>query len=87
MCHQTTGLVGGELESRGMVTASVSLLPEISRKVRPPRSLAVPYALGFPFGEAHNPKLQRRVLRALLGLLERSDVPVFAELESARTRR
>ncbi len=84
MCHQTTGLVGAELERRGVVTAAVSLLPEITRKVSPPRALAVPYPLGFPFGRPNDPPLQRRILRALLDLTARRDVPLIEEFgESA----
>ena len=80
MCHQTVGLVGGELERRGIVTASISLLPEITAKIRPPRALVVPYPLGFPFGAADDPILQRRILQALLKLAERRDVPLVVEL-------
>ena len=83
MCHQTVGLVGGELERRGIVTASISLLPEITAKVRPPRALVVPYPLGFPFGRPDDPSLQRRILRAVLGLVERRDVPLVASLDTA----
>ena len=70
-----------EIERGGIATASVTLLPEITRKVRPPRALAVPYGLGFPLGEAHNRELQTEVLRQLLALLERDDVPVLEELK------
>ncbi len=80
MCHQTVGLVGAELERRGVVTASLSLLPEITRKIRPPRALEVPYPLGYPFGRPNDPPLQRRILRALLRLTSRDDVPLVAEL-------
>ncbi len=81
MCHQTVGLVGGELERRGVVTASISLLPEITRKIRPPRALEVPYPLGFPLGRPDDPPLQRRILRALLRLTSRDDVPVIEDLD------
>lgn len=85
MCHQTVGLVGGELERRGVVTVSVSLLPEITARVRPPRALEVPYPLGYPLGRPNDPPLQRRILRALLGLALRHDGPVIEELgEPAR---
>ncbi len=80
MCHQTVGLVSAELERGGIATASITLLPEITRKVRPPRSLAVPYRLGFPLGEAGRPELQRRILKELLDLVRRQDVPFIAEL-------
>jgi hypothetical protein len=53
------------------------MLPEVTRKVRPPRALAVPWPLGFPLGEPGEPELQRRVLGALLALLPRRDVPVL----------
>ncbi len=80
MCHQTVGLVGAELERRGVVTASISLLPEITRKIRPPRALEVPYPLGYPLGQPNDPPLQRRILRALLRLTSRDDVPLVEEL-------
>ncbi len=80
MCHQTVGLVGGELERRGVVTVSVSLLPEITARVRPPRALEVPYPLGYPLGRPDEPELQRRILLAMLRLASRHDVPLSEEL-------
>ena len=71
------GLAQAELERRGIVTASITMLPEITRKIRPPRALAVPYPLGFPLGRAGDPETQTAVLRALLALLHREEVPVF----------
>lgn len=56
------------------------MLPEITRKVQPPRALEVPYPLGFPVGEANHPELQRAVLRELLALTTRDDVPVMIPL-------
>ncbi len=53
------------------------MLPEITRKVQPPRALAVPYALGYPFGLPSVPDVQRCVLRALLSLCQRDDVPLL----------
>ncbi len=77
MCHQTVGLVQGALEERGFVTASITNLPEITAKIRPPRALDVSYALGFPFGEPNRPEVQRGILEALLALTNRQDVPVL----------
>jgi hypothetical protein len=74
---QTVGLAQQIIEERGISTASITLLPDITRKIGPPRALAVPYPLGFPFGEANNPGLQKTVLGALLDLLDRTDVPVL----------
>lgn len=77
MCHQTVGLVQAELERRGIVTASISIMPEITRKVAPPRALAVPYGLGFPLGEPGTPAVQRSVLDAMLALCRVSSTPVL----------
>ena len=79
MCTQTVGLAQAEIEKRGIPTASITMLPDITRKIRPPRALAVPYPLGFPLGEANNPDLQTEVLLALMDLLNRDDVPVLEE--------
>jgi hypothetical protein len=74
---QTVGLAQQIIEERGIPTASITLLEGITRKIRPPRSLAVPYPLGFPLGEPGNPGLQTSILRALLALVSRNDVPVL----------
>ena len=74
---QTVGLAQAAIEDRGIPTASITML----EKIRPPRALSVPYPLGFPLGEAHNRELQTEVLRQLLALLERDDVPVLEELK------
>lgn len=51
-------------------------MPTITRAVGVPRSLVVPFGLGCPFGAPDDPDLQRRVLRSLLALCARTDVPV-----------
>ncbi|MGM0577114.1 MAG: hypothetical protein ACQEXJ_15420 [Myxococcota bacterium] len=38
----------------------------------------------FPLGAPDDPELQRALLEELLGLCERTDVPVLAESEVAR---
>jgi hypothetical protein len=78
---QTVGLAQAAIEERGIPTASITMLAKITEKIRPPRALSVPYPLGFPLGEAHNRELQTEVLRQLLALLERDDVPVLEELK------
>jgi hypothetical protein len=80
---QTVGLAQAEIERRGIPTASITMLPDITRKIRPPRALAVPYPLGFPLGEANNPDLQTEILLALMALLDRDDVPVLEEFSEA----
>jgi hypothetical protein len=69
--------VQAELERRGITTASLTMLPEVTKKIRPPRALSVPWPLGFPLGAPNDVALQRKVLLALLALLSRTDVPVL----------
>ena len=69
MCHQTVGLVAGELERRGIATTSITMLPEITRKVRTPRALAVPFPLGYPLGRSGDSELQTRLSVSALELL------------------
>lgn len=80
MCPQTVGLAQAKIEERGIPTASITMLAKITKKIRPPRALAVPYPLGFPLGEANNPTLQTVILEQLLALLKRNDVPVLGDL-------
>jgi hypothetical protein len=53
------------------------MLPEITRRVRPPRALAVSYPLGYPLGIPVAPGVQLSVLRALVSLCQRDDVPLI----------
>jgi hypothetical protein len=75
MCHQTVGLVAGELEKRGIATTSVTLLREVTERVRTPRALFVPFPLGYPLGRPDDPELQTRILRAAFGLLSQPGPP------------
>ena len=61
-----------------MVTASLTMLPEVTRRVRRPRALAVPFPLGYPLGAPHDPDRQRDALIALLALCDATDVPLLA---------
>lgn len=83
MCHQAVGLIQAEIERRGISTASITLLSEVTRAVRPPRALSVPFPLGYPLGAPDDPPLQRRLLHALLALTAEDDVPVLRTLEPA----
>ena len=69
-----------ELERCGIATASVTMLPEITAAVRPPRALSVPWDLGFPLGAPDDPDGQRTVVRRLLALCTRAAVPFIEEL-------
>lgn len=58
------------MENRGIPTVTVTLLKEVTDRVKPPRSLFVPYPLGFPLGEPNNPELQNRIIMQALSILE-----------------
>ena len=77
MCNQSVGLIQRAIEYAGITTVSISLLQEITEKIRPPRALFVPAPLGYPLGEANNTALQTRIIRATFALLPRTDVPVL----------
>ncbi len=77
MCNQSVGLIQREIEYVGITTVSLSLLREITEKIRPPRALFVPFPLGYPLGEPNNDALQTRILQAAFALLPRNDSPVF----------
>ena len=84
MCHQTVGLIAGELERRGLATTSVTMLKEVTEKVRTPRALAVPYALGYPLGKPNDAALQLRILAAAFALLDApGPPPVTRDFESS----
>jgi D-proline reductase (dithiol) PrdB len=77
MCNQSVGLIQRAIEYAGITTVSISLLREITEKIRPPREHFVPFPLGYPLGEPNNPELQTRVIRAAFALLPRTDFPVL----------
>jgi len=81
MCNQAVGLVSAVLEAAGIASVTIQILREVAEKVRPPRSLLVPFAHGHPLGRAEDPALQRAVIEAALELLEDSDSspPVLRE--------
>ena len=69
MCHQSVGLLQSVIEKAGIATTSITLLTEVTRRVGPPRALAVDRPLGFPLGEPNHPDLQKSIMLAALRLL------------------
>jgi len=66
-------------EEEGIATATISLIREHSVKIKPPRTLWVPFELGRPLGVPGNPEFQKRVLVSLLKLFEARNGPVLAD--------
>lgn len=74
------GLIASVIEKVGIPTVCLSLLREVTERVNPPRSLFVPFPLGYPLSQPRQPETQLKVLRAALRLLELSDpLPVVQD--------
>lgn len=84
MCVQTVGLVQAAIEREGIATVSISLLREVTSRIKPPRALFVPFPMGHPLGEPNNPELQHQVIAEALKLLERYDVPVLESFSNSK---
>jgi len=70
MCNQTVGLVAAELERHGIATVAIQLLREVAERVRPPRSLFVPFRHGYPLDAPNDSARQHGVIEAALRLVE-----------------
>ena len=78
MCNQSVGLIASVVEKAGIPTVGLSLLLIATKKVRPPRSLYVPFPFGYPLGKPNDSKLQHQIVRAALDLLEtREELPIL----------
>jgi len=82
MCHQSVGLVQSVIEKAGIPTVSITLLPEVTRCVRPPRALVVDRPLGYPLAEPGNAVLQKEIIQSALKLVQQpvSD-PLIVEFQ------
>jgi len=71
------------IEKTGIPTVCLSLLRQVSEKVKPPRTLFVPFPMGYPLGRPHDPAIQLAVIRAALKLLEEfGPLPILRDFES-----
>ncbi len=68
--------LGHYFEREGIATTQISLVREHTELMVPPRALWVPFMLGRPFGAPGIPEFQRKVLIAVLRLLEAGQGPV-----------
>lgn len=75
MCNQSVGLIQRAVEEVGISTVSITLIESITKRVKPPRALLVPYNLGYPLGEPNNPALQHTIITEALALLEDEETP------------
>ena len=64
------GLVCRLLEERGIATVYIATGRDLAQLVMPPRVLFVNHPMGNIFGGPKDVDMQRRILRAALGLIE-----------------
>jgi hypothetical protein len=67
------------IEEGGVPTAGISLIRPHTEVIKPPRALWVPFELGRPLGPPGDAEFQKRVLMALLKLLEAPQGPVLED--------
>ncbi|MEE9280585.1 MAG: hypothetical protein V3V67_10465 [Myxococcota bacterium] len=70
MCNQAVGLVAAELERQGIATVAIQLLRYVAERVRPPRSLVVPFRHGYPLDVPNDAARQHATIEAALQMLE-----------------
>ncbi|MDE0556014.1 MAG: hypothetical protein OXI24_17485 [Candidatus Poribacteria bacterium] len=80
------GLIQRVVETVGISTVSITLIEDITRRVKPPRALAVPYSFGHPLGEPNNPELQHAIIaEALVLLADTTEPPILKVIDTFRS--
>jgi D-proline reductase (dithiol) PrdB len=70
VCHRTVVAVQREIEMRGIPTVLITVSPEVSAQMRPPRAFYPKgFKVGNSLGKPGQRELQKRVLRDALLLL------------------
>ena len=76
VCHRTISVVQREIEMKGIPTVLITVSPEVSAQMRPPRAL---YPKGFKIGNSIGRPgmrdLQKKVVRDALNLLTKDTRP------------
>jgi D-proline reductase (dithiol) PrdB len=76
VCHRTVVAVQREIEMRGIPTVLITISPEVSAQMRPPRALYPKgFGVGNSLGRPRMRELQRAVLRDALLLLTENTRP------------
>ena len=69
MCPQAVGLVQKTCEGNGIICTTISIIDEISRKLKIIRYLSVPSELGYPLGEHDDFDNQKDICKRALDLV------------------
>ena len=76
MCHRTVVAVQREIEMRGLSTVLITVSPEASKQMRPPRALYPrDFTIGNALGRPFMAELHKQVLRDALMLLKQPPRP------------
>ena len=80
LCNQSVGLIARGLEESGISTVCVSFRKDITELSRPPRILSVKSSAGKPLGNPGDNKMQRNIIEAGFGLLQKEliDMTILA---------
>ena len=71
MCPQAVGLVQKACEENQIICTTISIIDEISRKLKIIRYLSVPSELGYPLGEPDDFDNQKDICKQALELVEK----------------
>ena len=63
------------LESAGLATVTVTMMPDLAEKFRLSRIVGVEFPFGHAFGMPHDPEMQLAVSRAAAALLDHASEP------------
>ena len=69
------GLIARAVEAAGIPTISMTSALDITRAVKPPRSVFVNFPLGHQTGKPHQPQLQRSIIIDAFRALETISTP------------
>lgn len=95
LCHQTLGIIARAVENAGIPTMTISVAPDITDRVRPPRSAYYNGEFGAVAGKPNFPQYQMRILDEALRWTETFDQPgsrklavdLESQVEAARGER
>ena len=57
------------VEQRGIPTVSITVALDVTRHIKPPRAVFLPFMMGHHFGVPFHTQLQRHIIEAALGLI------------------
>ena len=73
MCPQAVGLIQKSCEEKNIICSTISIIDEITKKLKVKRYLSVPYKLGYPLGQTKNFIEQKKNVKKLLNLVDNFD--------------